>query len=252
MMRGFYYYIPSASLKKRTIDAPDVRLFGFGHALPGREGPQCIHTTTGPDGTGGMVVTFNVRGERLHPAFNTDQTWIPTDQAWYVGVNKAERPGPDDLARARVIEGHLVELLDGKRWELPICRSVVRGSTLPKRLSLNADGKSIARVELDEYVELCSKAEKFFGQFYAAMQAATAEQQSQSFEWDEVELYTTASEALGVNYRVSRWEVELLGLFSDEKMFEVLKAITDVPSIEAAGEALKKKQMAEASSVPAM
>jgi len=156
-----------------------------------------------------------------------------------VGMWEDWRPGERDLMRARVREGYRVELGNGEEWLVPVLKYATGRSGLPEELRVTSEGK-LERKPRVEYAGLCARAERYWEALLAIAGGARAE----SVILSDAEGYLLACEALGLNYRVTRAEVNLLGLLNDvadrQTLGQAVYAAVDGPGLEAFASALKK------------
>lgn len=242
-MGAFLYFLP-APPDKQSVSPPDLTAAGLGYVMDEGRSFTAIATSAGPNGGSGILIGF-VGDDGGEPAlrFNADsQAWRKSgDGKFWVGLqNDADKPGPNDLARKRVISGEPVKLRDGNEWIVPICLSIVRGSTLPQALVLGEDGQTWTLESLPEFVKLCKDAETV----WAAFRQST-EKGDGKVRMDGQESPRIAADALCVNYRIGPLEISLLKLWSTNEMWDVLKVIVDVGTIERlASEQAEKKRVA--------
>lgn len=214
-MGAFLYYIP----KRQAADADTIAAAGLAYAIT----PSIAHrgTSGGPDGAAGVIVA---QGDAKGVGYFADaQTWLqaPGSEFW-IGYTTDDPPGPDDLARAKQIAGHEVELGDEKRWLVPVARALDGTSPLPRRLAF--DGKQWAPGDiLARYTDL-------FGEACRVWELIAGASDEEVTISDECGI---AVMALAVNYRLGPVEISMLGLFDTQTEAEVLKALVDWPTFEA-------------------
>ena len=121
MMASFLYWWPGRDVMVSRSHAGEAGLaYAFDQEI------ACTLGYSGPDGGKGAVFA-----QGADPRIDLDnQTWrkIPKSpvDAW-VGHDNRAKPGPDDLLRAQQIDGHLVKLLDGSQWLIPVARPPAGG-----------------------------------------------------------------------------------------------------------------------------
>lgn len=237
MPATFLYFVET---EKNELVAEDLAALGLGHLADA--GKPLGRGTQGPDGKGGLVFAV---GAGAKP------TYKPAEQAWvrcavpagggpapWVGIWNDNRPAPDDLKRKRFVGGELIELADGSRWAVPVCHSVVRGSTLPKRMVLGDDGRTWELRELPEFLSLCARAEKVWEAF---VNQKAEEDGRSTIELDHQTAAEVAVEALGVNYRVGAVEVSMLGMLDTDTLYDVMMAVVDGFTVLRVGKDAEKK-----------
>lgn len=249
-MGGFLYFLPT---ERRAGDAALLALHGCGHAVDAGRGIATRFTQSGPGGAAGLLVMVDGDfASTFELAYRPNsQTWRqgPTrthegkDLAYWVGAENPPEamPDPTALARKRFIAGHAVAMLDGREWTIPIARSVVRGSTLPKRLVLGPDNQTWTPQELPEFLGLCKEAETA----YTLLHGGEADAEGRvTIEIPYDVGMRIALAALAVNYRIGPIEADMLGLFGESEMEATMKAVCDWPAYEAVLLARQKKEPA--------
>ena len=232
----FLYFIPKHP--RATVTRADFEALGLGYAL-GVGDPDARKCGSGPGGDEGVIAVPAPAGGVRGPASLYEpakQTWRKGPGGkWFVGFYKDQRPTPASLRREKLIEGEPVTFRDGSEWLVPIARSIVRGTTLPKELVLGEDNETWQLTELEEYLGLCRDAEKVWGLFMAAEAEAAAESETAdgkaAVTIDQQEGMRICISALAVNYRVGPAEVSMLRP-TDGDMWSVLRAVCDVPAVE--------------------
>lgn len=241
-MPGFLYFIET---DKNELTHEDLRAAGLGHLVDGpRAGKPLGRGCRGPEGKGGVVFAV---GDGV-PKYQPDkQTWRAGPARWvggvkavpfWVGFRTEAPPKPADLARATTIAGEDVELADGNTWTVPVCFSIVRGSTFPKTLVLGDDCETWQELERPEFHKLCGEAERVWQAFLSAEQTDTG---GVRVELDKQFSANVCVDALAVNYRVSKLEVSMLGVLGTDSQWKVLRAIVDDYTVERVGRDLQKK-----------
>lgn len=193
--------------------------------------PPTKQPVVGPKNLNGVLTTScRFLGDLSYdPEF---QRWVsvPTEgpgSVW-LGVDARGVVAPDLFARTAQRPGHKVVMGDGHAWEIPVARLFLGGSGLPRRRVLTDDGASVWEVE-QAYRQLSSYADRIWNQENGGgVVIADA----------EVDLF--CGEALAVNYRLGAREAIALGLFTDESMRGVLRALIDLPTAERVLAAQKK------------
>lgn len=225
-MKEFIYYIPAlrtapseAALKEHGI----MQCIGSGHRARGCD--------SGPDSTGGMIVAGP--GESVIGFHPHRQTWSKAGNIW-IGWENGQLPGPNELQRDELVEGHRITMGDKAEWLVPIVRSNARGTALPQSFLLNEAGEW-SRRPMQVYQDLAGAAEKLWKWCVAEMlrHAGPSGENGQ----DDVEgptspqLADLVCRALAVNYKVGRWEVSILKLLDDRIIWTASKAIVDWPGL---------------------
>lgn len=238
-MAGFLYYLPGVEM----LTLEQARQRGFSYAMEGRD----IHArqvARGPEGQGqGVVFADPDRVPQGRIGFYPErQTWrrIPQSDGW-IGLDKEQPPEPKDLARAKQLSGHWVELADGRQWLAPVARGQadVEGDlqwycALPREITVSDEGAWTRGEVLPRYAELWQRALAFWDVFRAELM----EDDTQPAAGDDDQLNDLSLFALSLNYTIGKAELRLLGLFDLAARSRVLAALVDWPTMEAW---LKKK-----------
>jgi hypothetical protein len=226
-MAGFVYYLPHVT---RTISPEQIRAAGLAYALPRRIASAGV--ARGPDGGGGIVFADGDRVDAGAVGYFPDrQEWMqaPGGLAW-VGLDRAARPGPDDLVRPETLDGHRVLLGDGLEWLIPAVRgwqvAGERACLLPKAATLDAAGNWASGEILEPFAGLWDAALRWWDSVYEAAQDDRA-----SFTYSG--LFDAAVVALQAHYRVGKVEAALLKLLTTKSAVAVMDAVADMPTVKA-------------------
>jgi len=225
-MPGFLYYLPGEARKLTREELDEV---GLTYAFD--RNPTSNGCRAGPGGKSGMVLAS---GDTKVGYYPDQQTWkrIPGNKAdAWVGIYADSPPGPDDLARDKQLDGHLVELSDGHKWLIPKARQWIEEDgelrwqhTLPQRLARNEQGHWVPCGPVDKYARL-AEIVNLWGP-------------SQELSYDDA--ISCGLDILRANYTGLGFdEVELLSLFDTDCLRVILGALMDQPTWE---DRLKKKQ----------
>lgn len=236
-MRRLLYFIPG----QMTIARPALERLGLGDRFAATQ--QRGIAAKGPSGDGGVLVAEPPQnGEELKYEPH-QQRWRSCDGGrWWVGYDTTMPPGPDDLARADVaIRGYAVKLGDGQSWVIPGCNPMMATPCLPYRRVLGDDGTR-QTVIVDRYAAFQQDA-KAMWELFCDRQGdvnAFASRLEDDAAWD------LAERAIAVQYRLSKWEIDHLGLLDNLIVGRVIMAILDIETIievtKARAETLKKNE----------
>lgn len=181
------------------------------------------------DETGTFLVAFPPNGERGprigYYADHQDWTeFAEGEHRFWVGIDKDQPPGPDDLARKQPIEidGYRMELA-GNEWLIPVVRDLRGGTGLPVDWLLASDG-SISEEVQAVYRELWT-------QFAAVVDIFLNPDDTEGigvFGLAPTEAMKWCLKALAINYRVGRAEQNLLHLINSHNYFRVLGNVVDL------------------------
>ena len=246
---SFLYFIPDVVEKP---SAEQLGALGLTERLAG--GGMAFRPLTqgkGPSGGAGVIVC---RPRKHNPGYYPErQEWRQVKSgdgapAYWLGTWKDARPGPADLQREPLLDGHLVKLGDGNEWLVPVAR------LLPEALVHSPeDGWSTCRLEA--YAWLWDIAETFWEEFAASVQESTTPADGERVAVKLSDASDMAARVLGANYRVGLPEISGLGLFRTDTPVDILLALCDWPTLRKKAEALAREgastEPASASGSPA-
>lgn len=182
-MAAFLYFVEGHST---PVQIEHLRAWGLEYAFD--EIPYHFHLKKGPPGA--KPGTLMACSERLKPyqpkIFADKQVWkkVPgtdggqnaTAKTLWVGWYTAALPTCDDLARDEMLAGELVELCDGRKWQVPRVRQANHAgdsrSALPAYLDVDDDGKVCPGETVARYLWLWERCEPYWDAWYAATIAA--------------------------------------------------------------------------------
>jgi hypothetical protein len=164
-----------------------------------------------------------------------------------VGWYKAAVPTCEDLQRSDLLAGPLVELADGRAWQVPLVRQMTADGeslvALPAYLDVDDDGQAKRGDVVDRHRWLLELVEPFWEawcrEYFAARSRVDAleaahEQNpgelaaARRFYLDLPNLLHDAVRVLAANYRLGITEAAVMRLFrTDSSPIEVLKAACD-------------------------
>jgi hypothetical protein len=265
-MYGLLYYIGG---ERNTIAAAELRAIGLDYAFDQGENVQARGVQHGPDGGRGLIVArtdqedvgyypARQRWVRLLAAASGDaqpvcgQPCQADGEArripvWVGMVTDRAAPGPEELARQELLDGHMIELLDGRRWLVPIARATVQSDgMLVARMNLPApcvpdeQGRWRIGPVLPCWESLWRRAERVWD----GLEAEIEDEAEGGRQLTASEALDIAVAALRANYRIERGEAGLLGLLDQQRAMKICGALVDLPTIR---DWLKKKAAAAGS-----
>lgn len=231
-MAQMLYYVDGRS----RITPAEAAGWGLGYAFPDGHMVCSEFSAAGPGGTQGCVV--GRAGERLG-YYPDRQTWLKMPAlkgadkgpAFYVGCWNDGRPTPAELQVEEPLRGTPVRLGDGNHWTIPVARCWNdRGeqagwyNALPGKLTLDANGEWAAGGVEAKHAHLWELGTRW----WESMMGREPDKEG-SVRFDFAGAHDAALSVLASNYRLSRPEVVLLGLFDDqlETASAVLNALVD-------------------------
>ena len=226
-MNGFTYFFPTRGRPTRDqIDAGGVSYAFPGDTMAFRE------VLRGPAGQAGSVASPDTEAS---VRYNADaQTWrqVPKSDIW-VGYETDRPPTPADLIVADVTPGHEVTL-GGQQWVIPVARSVNPAHALPETYGVDDEGQWIKRGVINRHRQLWEYATEWWD--YCIAHQFDSQEDDEDDEKDTVTIrFDHGADAalcgLATNYRVSAIEVDLLALFDESRICEILMAMVDWPTV---------------------
>lgn len=251
----YQIYLPG----KRTGDGEYLEAAGLGHL---RGGEEYWETSTGPDGTGGMIVTWPLDD----PGYLFG--YYPDEQEWLVGPNgkpKAESgwqqskdleplsasgsplyycgfwggrpPTPLELGKPPGVPGMEIMLGDGNRWVVPVAE------LLPKDVIFKAG--SPQAVVKQQFEKFWDESTRWVGWF---LEADPEREIPESFIPD---LFEYVLRALSLNYRIVPELVTQLRLLDYQTIFASVAATLHKPAIDDVELEKKTADLVELAGIPA-
>lgn len=185
-------------------------------------------TGLGPGGSSGCILAALPPDKQppLRLGFYPDfQQWTrfegPGGATW-VGLDTEHPPTAEELARPKQFDGYEIELA-GQQWKIPIIRDPLGGTRLPRDWIVGAGGEVDERIQasyLDLWNEFVSVVDLFFN--------PADDSPAGVFRLDRAVAMRRCLQAIGLNYRVGRFEQNLLGLVNADNWSSVLAATVDL------------------------
>jgi hypothetical protein len=242
-MASLLYFVPN---RQTGLSAEELRAIGLGHALDGSVHQQTV--SAGPGGNGGVVLAD---GQHCDPA---RVRYVPAEQDWVetpfgsLGRWKSDAIGPADLIRDKPLNGHFVELADGKKWLCPVARThgteagaVCWYHSLPRSVSMGTNRKWKPGTVVPRYRRLWEICQAWWDVRAASAVTAQTAELGDTIRFDFDGLHESAVECLATNYRLGPDEISVLGLFDSGSARAILDALIDMPALIALTEELEKK-----------
>lgn len=179
----------------------------------------------GPGGAGGVIlVPHPVGGQESARVgyFPKFQAWEQAAEGLWIGRDREHPPMPEDLARRRQLPGYRVELAGG-RWQIPVIRNHAGGTQLGQEWICTPGGGVETRIKA-EYRKLWDDFAAVVDLFFDPEDPSPAG----VFRMDVPEAMGHCLAALGLNYRLGRYEQNVLHLVDDETWSQILAAAVDI------------------------
>lgn len=232
-MGNFLYFIPGVG--SESDYRAKAAEFGIDYIYPAGRPP--VRIQKGPQGSGGLTA---------NPATTKHIGYYPDEQDWHsilggklwIATQKTGLPGPQDLERPNLIDGHSVMLEDGSQWLIPVARWI-RGQGeveygLPQIVSRNLEtGDWETRIK-SEYNDFFNRAIQVWEMF--------TEDDSHD-DWAPEDDLKLVEDALSLNYFIGSWEITILELFGNQSVGEMLRSIIDFPGLKKLLDAKKKENI---------
>lgn len=229
--RGFLYFVEGGS---SAFNEQKLEAAGLTYALEGVSFRR-QETGNGPEGQHGALVM----PERLPPKLGLDpetQTWrrIPDTTSW-VGMVTDAPPEPRHLKRPTTVDGYWCKLADGHPWSCPVAIHLAGFPSLPCSLTCDDAGNWVDGEVDPRYRHLWDRARALYDAVYPELESGVT-------EWDVTDFADAAVDALAANYHVGPAECSLLGVLDDDAIGSVLSILIELPLLQQATDALKKKE----------
>jgi hypothetical protein len=217
-MSGFFYFLEDTN----QADTEAIESAGLSDRLPIGHIEQ-RPVSQGPSGKSGVVLAYS--GVVLYQP--ETQKWRDCGGYW-LGYDKEKPPMPKDILREDALAGHLCKLGDGENWLIPICRAIQTGAFFEKgiQFALSESGEWEERIR-PEFTKLCKDIEVL----YSAFSAQYFGQEITVDDGENFNQFDACERALALNYRISKWEIDALSLFTQEALTLIAQAMIDVPTI---------------------
>ena len=186
-----------------------------------------------PDGKSGCMLYYKTATGKeplTHQYRPSAQTWHQVGEKVYIGIENDAPPTPEDLRRKNVASGYPVEM-DAGEFVVPVIRRRNGSTELPRSLVWDAAGNLIEPIK----------------PAYQQIWERTAEVASWIFEGDWKDAYKGKAlghvvDALAINYRVGRFEQNVLRLVDIGNLFWAMAAMVDARAVDEMEEAQKKTE----------
>lgn len=188
--------------------------------VPMVEQPLQELTGRGPGGLPGCLICYQTpKGDvpRRWCYMPKEQTWTPVGDGslLWIGVDSAEPPTPEEMARKKQYDGYSVLLGDGNRWSVPVVRAPDDTTSLPRDMVWDATGRLIEPIK----------------PLYESYWNESKETAAWVFDGVKPDDYGRALElavrALSINYRFGRNEQNILRVIDSETLAGLLIATVD-------------------------
>lgn len=230
-MNHLMYFFPG----KHGVTDALLRECGLTQIVEGTES-ETREVIGGPGGQAGVSVVFRrADSESVRVAYDGEtQHWEEcAGGAYWVGYWRDAVPGPQDLARKVQIDGHMVELLDGNQWRIPLVRQWDGRTGLPCRIKLDPSGQEIQSVN--------PKHEPLYARVMSELERLTS---GENYTLSNTDMMDIAAQSLCANYHMGKWEASALGLFDTQNLRLVFDALIDMDALRKMQDAQKKTQSA--------
>ena len=209
-MAGFIYYKPGKR-NNNQVTKQEVEGWGLGYAFDDVIESRDVQGTATDNQNGFVFANKRGLGKCTLGMFPAQQAWrkVIGSECW-VGVFNDFLPKPEDVARKRQLRGYMVDLADGNKWIVPLCREYLEDDpeatcVLPRYLDLDDAGNEIPGQVLGVYQHLWDATEPL-------AQALMGEKQDTELDLDD---WALAATLLQANYLVDRTELAMLRCFDE-------------------------------------
>lgn len=177
--------------------------------LPGR----------GPDNLPGCLMYYQTptggipRRAEYRPS---EQSWTPVGDGslLWIGVDTAELPKPEELARKRQYPGYWVRLADGAEWRVPVIRRPDGTTELPTDMVWDATGRLVEPIKpmYQSFWDDTAEVAEWFDKGIDPLRSRALE---------------LAIRALSINYRYDRAIHSVVRAIDSESLLAILAATVD-------------------------
>lgn len=263
-MGGFLYFIPD-----QVTRVAELAAWGLDYAFEREAGEFTVVGARGPSAAQGTIVA-DARAVKRVGYYPAEQDWrriVPpmgetpiaeghgTDSGrenCWLGLAKADPPGPEDLIRRDALAGLGVRLLDGREWIVPVARGLNEEDgelryrmNLPTRITLDEGGRWASGEVTPRWKRLWEVAERFWNAFLLGGAESVENGLAVSMRFGDIA--EAAVTALGANYRLRRDEAAILALLDEANALEICQVLVDWGTMETF---LKKKAQEHSASTP--
>ena len=227
----FLYYIPGATYA--GLNASLLHACGLGatfsdllaNPAPLMTRVQCrqVHAN-GPDGGSGVIIAHQAAAgsadsDQIIGMQADSQTWVACkDGDFWLGRRRGWSPTPNDLERPRgsgFTAGYDVPLGDGQIWTVPTVRKIGRVAALPQSMQMDLATGEFQLAILQRYAAAWEASGEIFDHVFS----------TRGLLWARA--FKLCVDMLSLNYRVSEYEVSLLGLITTDNYQEIYEAVVD-------------------------
>jgi hypothetical protein len=217
--------------------------------------PEVSRLDRGPGGKPGLLAAWRKGDAATDPplALTDTQDWQPCRPSkavglaqgdYWVGIDRAKPPTPDQLPRKQQHAGYWIQLADGQQWHCPAA------AKLPHRHGLAEDGSYGRRIS-PEFAAFFDQSHTFaavmlqaFGRLELLQQLeGDKAPQSLKVDIDLAEAFAFCCQALALNYRLCPEIVDRLGLLNDDGIRNILRAAANLPVLIEVSEQKKKRSV---------
>lgn len=182
---------------------------------------------TGPEQRPGLMLAdgrCDASDMRYNPQ---EQTWAKSlNGKFWVGYWNGRRPNEESVRRQTFYNSYDVELGNEEKWKIPIARLIDGSCGLDTALVMDSDGH-LRKVPIDRYAAFCRQVEALWQDYMTELSGEGSPALKDDARWQ------LAVAALGLNYHIGPDEVNQLMLLTQRTMSQTLRAILDIPMLEA-------------------
>ncbi len=198
------------------------------------------HPTQGPGGKSGCFFATNTRGSvHVRAGYYPDfQRWthVRRDPDLWIGIDNEFPPLPADLVRPTTIPGWKVRMADGCDYEIPVIRSPLGVTKLPRNMYRDVDGVLQVAVK-PQYEQLWDRAGVLWDRHVRGDSGEDGTPLSGVFSKAGLDWSIILDECLcflGLNYRYGTYEQSAMRLIdtSESIWLGLLFAVLDRPFLD--------------------
>lgn len=208
------------------VTSDDIERLGLGYAIDKPTSKGC----TGPGQQRGYVMGSSP--EHLCKMHEPSQTWVPAPKLgnekapFYVGW-EGDLPTPDSLKRERIIDGETITMVDGSKWIVPQLVNWQEGDSVPVVWSTRLP----ITIDVDDFGNPCdgTVVHRYKDLFDTGLMVLSKLAGSKDIGITNSQAILFAANCLGVNYRVSMFELssKVLSCLSTDDAIRIIHSAID-------------------------
>lgn len=230
---SFLYFHPTESNNK-----PDLKKIGLDYIYDNSpveiECQQLIGL--GPDSQRGWIIGRPMDCRQVIYVADM-QDWRCIAGRW-IGWFKSIEPKPSMFQRDHLLDGYDWTDWKGNVWKIPVARryqivdnEISHYTAVPTYSGINSDGQFVLQGVQTKYEKLWKLACQCEYNRVSAIAAAQLAG-STSYSYEVGDMHDVLNIVVGTNYRLSSYEIGLMGIATDSTAIDLMRLVTDQPALE--------------------